>query len=500
MKTILFWNAVALETHRRDFDSGERQVGGPTRVSRALAIVHAAIYNAQESTNPHAGGPRYYLPALVPPAMTPMGPANAAGAVAGAAVAVLKRLWPRQADRIDDKMQEFCDAEVAAGANGRALMDGANYGELIGLAMYTHRLADGNERPDENVFVYQPGHHQPDPAQAAQKRLSTHWGLLKPFLIPVGAGGYANHALYFADPPAMGTPRDLAAVADVQLLGRASSRYPQPGERSPEQTTVGIFWGYDGPPPLGVPPRLYNQLVRAFVDEQAKNAAGTLSDAEAAHLFALVNFAMADAAIVAWGAKYHHDLWRPVVGIRQGAPGLGPASGVLAGAMPATADPAWLPLGIPRTGQTGGLHYTPDFPAYPSGHATFGAAACRVTALFYAAKLGVPVGDVLRHREFAFMSDEYDGEQRGDDGALRPRLNKRLTLAKAIIDNAVSRVYLGVHWRFDGLGAVAPDGLEGEPLPADPAGPVQLSDAHEKRLGGVAGGLLVAEQVTAALP
>lgn len=499
MKTILFWNDVALETHRRDFESGARQVGGPTRVSRALAIVHAAMYNAQEATDPRGGGPRYHLPALVPAPTIPMGPSNAAGAVAGAAVAVLKSLWPLQADRIDEKMQEFCDSLIAAGASGRAVMDGANHGEAIGLAMYADRLSDGHDRPDENVFVNQPGHHQPDPAQPSQRRLSTHWGLLKPFLIPVGGNGIADHSLYFADPPALGSPRDLAAIAEVQTMGRARSQHPQAGERNPEQTTVGIFWGYDGPPPLGVPPRLYNQVVRAFVDEQAR--AGTvLSDAEAAHLFALVNFAMADAAIVAWGAKYHHDLWRPVVGIRHGAPGFGPANGVLTAPMPSTADPAWLPLGIPRTGQTGGLHYTPDFPAYPSGHATFGAASCRVTALFYASKLKMPVADVLRKCSFNFVSDEYDGKHRGDDGALRPRLEKRLTLAKAIIDNAVSRVFLGVHWRYDGLGVVAPDGLEGESLPADPASPHVLPEAVEKRLGGVAGGLLVADQVTAALP
>jgi vanadium chloroperoxidase len=499
MQPILFWNEVALETHRRDFAGGKPQVGGPTRVSRALAIVHAAIYNAQEATAPRPGGPRYYQPVLVPPAMTPMGPANAAGAVAGAAVAVLKRIWPAEQAFLDEKMQQFCDARIAAGAAGRDLMDGANYGELIGLAMHAHRASDGHERPDENVFVNQPGHHQPDPAQASQPRLSTHWGLLRPFLIPVAGNGYVNHALYLAPPPPLGSPRDLAAVADVQALGRARSLHPMPGQRTPEQTTVGVFWGYDGPPPLGVPPRLYNQVVRAFVLAQAAGGV-TLSDAEAAQLFAQVNFAMADAAIVAWGAKYHYDLWRPVVGIRQGAPGLGPAHGAYQGPMPATADPAWLPLGIPRTDQAPERHFTPDFPAYPSGHATFGAAACRVTALFYAQKRGLPVGEVLRQHRFEFISDEYDGQHRGDDGALRPRVNKSLSLAQAIVDNAVSRVYLGVHWRYDGLGAVAPDGLEGEPLPPDPAHPVKLPDAQEKRLGGVPAGLMIADQVVAALP
>lgn len=498
METIWYWNEVALETHRRDFASGRRAVGGPTRVSRALAIVHAAIYNAQEATDPRVGGPHYYMPMLVPPAMTPMGPTNAAGAVAGAAVATLKRLWPAEVEFIESKMQQFCDAQVSAGADGGAMINGMDYGELIGLAIYTHRLTDGHDRPDDNVYIGLPGHHQPDPAQASQRRLSTHWGLLKPFLIPVAAGGYVNHHLYVGKPPELGSARYLAAVADVQQRGRDSSSYPLAGERAPEQTMVGIFWGYDGPPQLGVPPRLYNQLVRKFAEQQVAGGV-SLSDAEAAHLLALVNFAMADAAIVAWGAKYEHDLWRPVVGIRHGADGLGPNHGSLAGVLSATADPDWLPLGIPRTDQTGQHHYTPDFPAYPSGHATFGAAACRVAALFFAKKSGTPLDEVMRKHEFDFVSDEYDASHRDDREALRPRVNKTLTLAGAIIENALSRVYLGVHWRYDGIGTVAPSGLEGEPLPVDPAQAVALPAAQEQMLGGVPAGLMIADQVVAAL-
>jgi vanadium chloroperoxidase len=498
MQAILFWNEVALETHRLDFASGRPTVGGPTRVSRALAIVHAAMYNAQEATDPRPGGPRFYRPTLVTPPLVPIGPGNAPGAVAGAAVATLKRLWPAQADFLDRKMQEFCDQRIAAGASGAALMAGADYGEVLGLALYTDRLTDGHDRPDENVFVNLPGHHQPDPAQVDQKRLSTHWGLLRPFLIPVAGTGYVDHTLYLDPPPTLGSPRDMAAFADVQAAGRAVSLYPQPGQRSPEQTVIGTFWGYDGPPQLGVPPRLYNRLVRALVDAQAK--AGTpLTDAEAALLFARVNLAMADAAIVAWGAKYAYDLWRPVIGLRQGAPGLGPNHGSWTVALPPTADPGWLPLGIPRTDLPGQHSYTPDFPAYPSGHATFGAASCRVAARFYADKLGRPVGNILRNVKFDFVSEEYDGKHRDASGALRPLITKELSLAQAIVDNSVSRVYLGVHWRHDGLGTVAPDGLEGEPLPADPATAVKLSDAQEKRLGGVPAGLTIADQVSAAL-
>jgi PAP2 superfamily/Vanadium chloroperoxidase N-terminal domain len=499
MQTVLFWNDAALETHRRDFASGARMVNGPTQVSRALAIVHAAIYNAQEATAPRPGGPRCYEPAGLPAPELPTGELDPAGAVAGAATATLKRLWPGQSAFIDETLQQFCDQQLAAGGSGAALMAGADFGASLGLAMADFRHDDGHARPDAPVFVNAPGHHQPDPAQPAQQRLSTHWGRLRPFLIGAGAGGLVDHTRYLGPPPALGTPRYEAAAADVMALGRSTSLGPLAGERQPEQTLAGIFWGYDGPPQLGVPPRLYNQVVRAFVQEQAR-AGLALTDAEAAHLLALVHMAMADAAIVAWAAKYHYDLWRPVLGLRQGATGLGPNNGSLAAALPAVADPGWLPLGIPRTGLPGQFHHTPDFPAYPSGHATFGAAACRVAALFYAARWGRPVADFLRHEGFDFVSEEYDGSHRDAAGVLRPLVTRRLTLASAIVDNAVSRVYLGVHWRFDGLGTVAPPGLEGEPLPPDPAAAVPLPAAQELRLGGVAAGLRIADEAVLALP
>lgn len=36
-----------------------------------------------------------------------------------------------------------------------------------------------------------------------------------------------------------------------------------------------------------------------------------------ARLSALINYAMADAAIAVLDCKYHSNLWRPIVGIRQ---------------------------------------------------------------------------------------------------------------------------------------------------------------------------------------
>src|SRR5262249_35133992 len=86
--------------------------------------------------------------------------------------------------------------------------------------------------------------------------------------------------------------------------------------RTPNETSTGVFWGYDGV--LGTPLRLYNQTIRQVAAAQGNDVAAN------ARLFALVNAAMGDAGILAWYDKYFYDVWRPVVAIREHDPSLGP--------------------------------------------------------------------------------------------------------------------------------------------------------------------------------
>ena len=88
----------------------------------------------------------------------------------------------------------------------------------------------------------------------------------------------------------------------------------------------------------------------------------------------------ADAGILAWDQKYCHDLWRPVVGIREHDVSMGP-TGTGNNNIDNNCHTLWLPLGAPNTNSTA-KNFTPPFPAYPSGHATFGAAAFHMTRLF----------------------------------------------------------------------------------------------------------------------
>jgi hypothetical protein len=90
------------------------------------------------------------------------------------------------------------------------------------------------------------------------------------------------------------------------------------------------------------------------------------------------------------------------------------------------ADPTWQPMGAPGFGSAN--DFTPPFPAYVSGHATFGAAVYEVLADYYHT-------DKMR---FTLYSDEMPGVTRS-----------YTRFSQAAEENALSRVYMGVHWDFD---------------------------------------------------
>lgn len=136
-----------------------------------------------------------------------------------------------------------------------------------------------------------------------------------------------------------------------------------------------------------------------------------------ARLFASFGMAEADAGFTAWNAKYTYDFWRPITAIRSANQGGNPNT---------VADPNWVPLGAPGDGVV--PDFTPPFPAYISGHSTFGAAAFEVLKDFYGTD----------HVHFTWMSDELPGVLRSFN-----------SFGQAAAENGMSRIYLGIHWSFD---------------------------------------------------
>ena len=51
---------------------------------------------------------------------------------------------------------------------------------------------------------------------------------------------------------------------------------------------------------------------------------------------------------------------------------------------------------------------------------------------------------------FTFTSDEFNGVTQENDGVVRPVVTRTYpTLSAAEEENGQSRIYLGIHWRFD---------------------------------------------------
>lgn len=459
MDSILYWNEVSLDANRESHTNGNGEQTGPTASARALAIVHLAMYDAYAGVANDPTNLPPYLPGLSAPAFG----TSIDAAVAAAAHATLSSLFPSQ--------QAFFDLKLAqAGLSGTGLNEGLDFGRIVALAILADRADDPGVGSQGYVGSMARGDHRPDPDNPDQ-------GFYAPFY-GAKSKGFAIASRYELDaPPQPGTSTYRSALRDVrgkgiapELLGTVPSGISR---RTALETLIGIFWGYDGAAGLGTPPRLYNQIVREVAIAKGN------SPAENARLFALVNAAMADAGVLAWDQKYIHDLWRPVIGVREHDISMGP-SGVGTSSFSDNCDPLWSPLGAPKTNSPSQeKNFTPNFPAYPSGHATFGAAALQMTRLFYGV---TSYGSDTLFNGLSFVSEEFNGVNKDNKGAVRPKHSRSFPagLWQMIIENGRSRVFLGVHWVFD---AFAVDG----------AGNPDLS----KNIGGVPLGLKIAEDIFA---
>jgi membrane-associated phospholipid phosphatase len=131
-----------------------------------------------------------------------------------------------------------------------------------------------------------------------------------------------------------------------------------------------------------------------------------------ARLFAQLDIAEADAAIVCWDAKFAYNFWRPVTSIRNAGSD---------GNDQTTADPTWEPLLV-----------TPPFPSYTSGHSTFSGAAGTVLAAYFGAD-----------RSFSTLSD---------DGTITRSF---ASFAQAADEAGMSRIYGGIHYQSDNVSGLA---------------------------------------------
>ena len=384
---VVDWNSVLLDTIRA---TG----GPPCPISRTQALVHAAIYDAVNSIDRRH---EPYLDFVAAPAG-----ASADAAAAAAAHRILTTLFPARAAIYDAALT----TSLAAVPDGASETDGVTLGRAVADVLLNERASDGTQTDPTYVIGTNPGDWRPTFPDFKSPPFSPGWGNSEPWTMmagdqfrPVGPLGFRKMSNLLSS---LGY---AIQVNEIKSIGSRTSK-----TRTAEQTRIAFFWANDVNGTYK-PPGHLNSITQVVSHDRG------LSMVENARLFALTNLAMGDAAVVAWDAKYNTniDLWRPISAIRLAGTDGNPFT---------TPDPNWEPLNS----------FSPPFPAYISGHATFSAAHAAVMAGYFGTdwvKFTITTDDPF----YAALPSHP------------PRTFYRFS--DAAWENAISRLYIGVHYRFD---------------------------------------------------
>jgi vanadium chloroperoxidase len=471
---ILYWNHIGLEFNRLTHSVGGRHAGPPIS-ARALGMLQLAVHDSYFAVNPSTEfttfltplheNVEYRLPEL-------NGADDARQAVAGAAITMLRLLYLESGGSISRnataQLQHLLQDSITncpdLDETSLSYHFGASVSNVIfGLLFHAHGAAADDYKPTPGPYKFndEPTHPvvlipiDPDDPHGPKKAVRQYHG---PYY-GVRAHRFATQTEHLiADPPGMRSAADATAEYDDALrdvIRMGGSGALNSCKRHAAQTAKGFFWAYDGANLIGTPPRLYNQIIRriAVTYASSPDLSSEVNNADFARLLALTNVAMADAGIFSWKEKWNYEYWRPLTGVRDDG-------------RPAHADPFWLSLGAPAT-NTNDAPFKPPFPAYPSGHATFGGAAFQILRRYYNGRVGTWAPEEPDTIAFDFVSEELDGVSRDlrdkydpttpiteQPGIVRTRVPRHFSSVwEAIFENAISRVYLGVHWRFDAAAA-----------------------------------------------
>jgi hypothetical protein len=383
--TVYYWHNVLLELFRR-------QGGGPGPLARAAAILNGGIFDVLNSANwsRHNLVGTGYDRAFALLVFDPNTDDNLAAGIT--ARELLKFAFPNQQPYIE---QQYTARHGTA--TQQAATDAAN--QEINIVKGS-RADDGSNAPPTYTFDNVPGAWRLTPNPDCTAPVDPQFGSVTPFVMSSGSqfrqplpGGASTYAQLLA------SSAYTTVFNDVKSLGRVNST-----TRTASQTQIAHFWANDANGTYKPPGQLLDHT-RIVAQTRITNPL------RLSRLFAQASFALADAAIAAWDAKFRTpvDLWRPVSAIQLAGTDGNPNT---------TADPSWLPLGP-----------SPCFPAWNSGHATLASAWSRVMIGEF--------GDAIT----------YAGSTEDPNAVGVTRTFTSFT--SAAVEDARSRIYLGVHYQFD---------------------------------------------------
>lgn len=390
--TVYHWVDIAMQQVR------DQRVAPPRAAYNFAAPMVAGFVAANAIIG------RYSVPYNLGPAPAGADPELAYGvAFATAASECFKQpfLWERNAfkDRFED---------------GEAKHLSIEWGRRVGIEINKMRTGDGAEPHQVNFYHGRYSRRQDllkwtptGPAYAARPGPSI--GAYERGLFP-GHGKITpwtmTHSNQFraSDFPDQRSPEFAEQFEQVRMLGGKHSSV-----RTEDEAEIALFWE-DGP--WGITPSGHFLYIALQVMQDRR-----FDFLDMARNFALLGASQADASISAWDSKYHHDIVRPETAI------------CMRGDDFSNSDPR-----VRKDRSWESFIPTPNFPAYTSGHSTFGATGVEMIKLL--------IG-----------TDAVNFSHESPDQVLWPTLTGKrryfTSLDQAAHENGWSRLYGGVHWLAD---------------------------------------------------
>jgi hypothetical protein len=314
-------------------------------------------------------------------------------AVAQAAHDVMVSLNPAATATYDALLQQ----QIGKSPKGFQRL-GAAVGAKVAAEVLEWRQNDGWIVPSFPPYSEPPlpGRWQPTPP-AFSPATFTHVQQAKPL-----ATASSTHFMPVA-PPSLTSARYAADLNEIKAIGKSDS-----ATRTTEQTTIARIWASIAASGTGTATH-YSSIWQNIARDIAVGRGMSL--VETARLFVLMNVSIHDALQTTLTSKFLIGLWRPVTAIRQADTDLNPDT---------DPDPTWSTL-IP----------TPPYPAYAGNMATIGASASRALALAIRTN-NVPLTVTWRQ-----------------SGGQPDIVQHFATLSDIAQQQADSRIYGGIHYRFD---------------------------------------------------
>ena len=359
---------------------------------RTAALMHVAMHDALSAIN---GRYETYAFAASNPDADPI------AAVSQAAYVVAVDQYPGA----ENTFAELRGRWLPQGSMTPSQSTGIELGNAAATAVLEKRTGDGWDSEAEYRW------HPMAPGVYAE--FNDHSGTPEGFIFGAGWAKARGFALTAADqfrsppPPAIESDEYTKAYDEVKNVGRFQSM-----SRTADQSHLALWW-------KDFAESSHNRLARDLVAKEG------LDLATATRLFALLNMSIFDAYVSSFDNKFFYNHWRPYTAIRWAANDGNPDT------MP---EETW-----------DNLHrHTYAFPSYPSAHGTACAAAMSAFEVVFGERydftMRIPLVDI---------AGPFSGKIE-----MQPATRSFARFSDAAMECGLSRVYLGIHFRYDSVAGV----------------------------------------------